>query len=230
VKFADFANSGELDIAQTNGFIRGTTNRWPQLQELAMSNDALVANPFFWGNANSGDDIAGGETMRFFVKGDDGRYVDLAPELGLAVPIPTRGVATGDADGDGLLDFAVARQYGEPIFYHNEAPAPGGHLNLVLTHEQPQTVGSAPAAGSPVTGAQVEVTTADGKKYIQRVDGGSGHAGKRSSEVHIGLGDAKGPVKVHLQWRDRTGEARQQQLELGQGRHALVLGKSARER
>lgn len=230
VKLADFANSGELQITQTNGFIKGSTNRWPQLQELAMANDSLVANPFFWPNANAGDDLAGSETMRFFVKGADGRYTDLAPELGLAVPIPTRGIATGDADGDGLLDFAVARQYGAPIFYHNQAPAPGGYLNLVLTHEQAASAGGVPALGSPATGAQVTVTTADGKKYIQRVDGGSGHAGKRSSEVHIGLGDAAGPVQVHLKWRDRQGKAQEQVLELEQGKHALVLGDTAEER
>jgi hypothetical protein len=230
VKLADFANSGELEIAQTNGFVKGYTNRWPQLQELAMSNDSLVADPFNWPNANSGDDIAGSETMHFFVKGPDGRYTDLAPELGLAVPIPTRGIATGDADGDGLLDFAVARQYGDPIFYHNEAPARGGYVDLVLTHDQAAAEGSAPAPGSPATGAQVKVTTSDGKSYIDRVDGGSGHAGKRSSEVHIGLGDAKGPVTVELKWRDRQGKAHQQTLELSQGRHSLVLGTSATER
>jgi len=230
VKLADFTNSGELDIAQTNGFIKGSTNRWPQLQELAMANDSLVANPFNWPNANSGDDIAGSETLRFYVKGADGRYTDLAPELGLAVPIPTRGVATGDADGDGKLDFAVARQYGEPIFYHNEAPSPGGYLNLNLTHEQAASQGSAPAPGSPATGAQVKVTTADGKSYIQRVDGGSGHGGKRSTEVHVGLGDAKGPVKVELSWRDRQGQTHKQELELDQGKHSLVLGETAEER
>jgi hypothetical protein len=229
-KLADFANRGELDIAVTNGFIRGSTNRWPQLQELAMANDSLVSNPFFWPNANAGDDIAGSETLRFFVKGEDGRYTDIAPELGLAVPIPTRGIATGDADGDGLLDLAVARQYGEPVYYHNEAPDAGGYLNLKLTHERARTVGDAPAPGSPATGAQVTVTTADGKKYIQRVDGGSGHGGKRSSEVHIGLGDAEGAVTVCLEWRDRQGKTHKQELELSQGRHEFVLGATAEEK
>jgi enediyne biosynthesis protein E4 len=229
-KLADFANKGELDIAVTNGFVKGITNRWPQLQELAMANDSLVADPFNWPNANSGDDIAGSETLHFFVKDADGRYHDLAPELGLAVPIPTRGIATGDADGDGDLDLAVARQFAEPIFYDNQAPKPGGYLDLLLTHEQAASVGSAPAPGSPATGAQVKVTTADGKVYIQRVDGGSGHGGKRSSEVHIGLGNAAGPVQVQLQWRDRQGVAHQQNLELSQGRHSLVLGDQAKER
>jgi len=229
-KLADFANSGELDIAQTNGFIKGATNRWPQLQELAMANDALVASPTFWPKANAGDDLAGSETMRFYVKGPDGRYTDLAPELGLAVPIPTRGIATGDSDGDGRLDLAVARQYGEPVFYRNEAPKAGGYLNLSLTDEGPVSAGSAPAPGSPATGAEVTVTTADGKKYTQHVDGGSGHAGKRSNEVHVGLGDARGDVRVHLQWRDPHGAVHQQDLQLSQGRHELVLGESAEER
>ncbi|HET9139993.1 ASPIC/UnbV domain-containing protein, partial [Actinophytocola sp.] len=229
-KIADFANSGEQNITVTNGFVRGGTNRWPQLQELAMANDALVANPFNWPNATAGDDIAGNETLRFFVKGPDGRYTDVAAELGLAAPVPTRGIATGDTDGDGRLDFAVARQYGDPIYYHNEAPDPGGYLNLSLTHEQAAAAGSVPAPGSPATGAQVTVTTADGKKYVGRVDGGSGHGGKRSSEVHIGLGDAAGPVQVHLQWRDRHGDVQQQDLVLSQGRHALVLGATANER
>lgn len=229
-KIADFSNSGEADIAISNGFVKGHTNRWPQLQELAMANDSLVANPFNWPNANLGDDIAGGDTLHFFVRKDDGSYIDLAPELGLAVPIPTRGIATGDADGDGLLDFAVARQYGDPIFYHNESGAGGGYLDLKLTHEQEQTVGGAPVAGSPVTGAQVMVTTQDGTCYIGRVDGGSGHAGKRSSEVHIGLGAATGPVTVEIQWRDRQGKTREQTLELSQGQHSLVLGETAKER
>ncbi|MDQ2586820.1 CRTAC1 family protein [Saccharothrix yanglingensis] len=229
-KLADFTNRGELDIAVTNGFVRGATNRWPQLQELAMSNDALVSNPFFWPNTNAGDDLAGSETLHFFVKGEDGRYTDLAPELGLAVPIPTRGIATGDADGDGLLDFAVARQFDEPVYYHNEAPEPGGYLNLSLTREQAPSTGAAPAPGSPATGAQVTVTTADGKKYVQRVDGGSGHGGKRSTEVHIGLGDAAGDVQVCLEWRDRQGEVHKQEFELGQGKHEFVLGDSAEEK
>jgi enediyne biosynthesis protein E4 len=229
-KIADFANRGESDITVSNGFVKGTTNRWPQLQELAMAHDGLVANPWFWPNANEGDDIAGGDTLHFFARGNDGRYSDIAPQLGLSIPIPTRGIATGDADGDGRLDFAVARQYGDPIFYHNEAPNPGGYLHLNLTHEQAASAGSVPAPGSPVVGAQVTVTTADGKRYIQRVDGGGGHGGKRSTDINIGLGGAQGPVQVHLQWRDRDGIAHSQDLQLSQGRHSLVLGDQAKER
>jgi len=82
-----------------------------------------------------------------------------------------------------------------------------------------------------VVGAQVRVTTAEGQTFVTRVDGGSGHSGKRSHEAHIGLGrDVTGPVRVDLRWRDRTGQVRQQELELTPGWHTLRLGTQAQER
>ncbi|MCT9933228.1 CRTAC1 family protein [Planotetraspora sp. A-T 1434] len=231
VKIEDFNNGGELSIAQATGFIKGQTDRWPQLQELATANDELLQNPFWWPNAQLGDDIGGNQTLHFFVKGPTGRYIDLAPELGLAVPVPTRGIATGDADGDGLLDFAVARQWGEPIFYQNQSPPTGAFLGLRLTHDATPVAGTLPAAGSPVTGAQVCVMTHDGRKFIARVDGSSGHSGRRTTDVHIGLGpNVTGPLMVNLRWRDRTGQIHNQDLELAPGWHSLKLGQQAKEK
>ncbi|WP_409492874.1 CRTAC1 family protein [Amycolatopsis sp. cmx-11-12] len=228
VKIADFDNSGDPAIAQATGFVKGAVNRWPQLQELATANDGLLDNPLWWPNLKAGDDLAGDQTLHFFVKGSDGRYTDLAPKLGLAVPVPTRGIATGDADGDGRLDLAVARQWEAPVFYHNDSPDTGSFLGLRLSHDAPSSAGPSAATGSPVIGAEATVTTADGRKLIGRVDGGSGHSGKRSHELHIGLGEkVSGPVQVHLQWRDRTGQVRQQDLSLNAGWHDLRLGAQA---
>ncbi|MFI5929084.1 CRTAC1 family protein [Micromonospora sp. NPDC051543] len=234
VKLADFNNSGDLVVAQTTGFVKGEVNRWPQLQELAMSNDELVSNTLFWPHVTSGDDIGGSQRLHFFVKDSDGRYQDVAGQLGLAVPVPTRGIATGDADGDGRLDFAVARQWDAPVFYHNTGPSQGSFLGLRLTHPATSAEAAAPAGlaapGSPVVGAQVTVKTPDGRTFVSRVDGGSGHGGKRSQDVHIGLGDAAGPLEVHLRWRDRGGQVREQDLRLNPGWHALQLGSNAQER
>ncbi|WP_405146025.1 CRTAC1 family protein [Sphaerisporangium sp. NBC_01403] len=231
VKMEDFNNAGELSIAQATGFVKGQTDRWPQLQELATANDQLLQNPFWWPNAQAGDDIGGNQTLHFFAKGPTGRYVDLAPELGLAIPVPTRGIATGDSDGDGLVDFAVARQWGEPVFYQNQSASSGAYLGLRLTRDQAPVAGTLPAPGSPVTGAQVTVKTADGRSFIGRVDGSSGHSGRRSTDVHIGLGqNVTGPVQVHLRWRDRTGQVHDQDLQLTTGWHSLVLGQQAKEK
>lgn len=230
VKIGDYNNSGELAIAQATGFVQGEVNRWPQLQELATANDALVSNPTWWPNARSGDDIGGDQTLHFFARAADGRYADIAPHLGLAVPVPTRGIATGDADGDGLLDMAVSRQFEEPVFYQNVSPSPGTFLGLRLIHEGSKTKGSLPAHGSPAVGAKVTVRTPDGRTFIQRSDGGSGHSGKRSHDVHIGLGDVTDTVWVCVEWRDRQGQAHMQELWLKPGWHSLELGSQAKER
>ncbi|MEV0774239.1 CRTAC1 family protein [Streptomyces sp. NPDC050433] len=221
VKMGDFDNDSQLEITQATGFVKGKRNRWAQLQELATANDGLLADPTWWPHVRPGDDLAGDQTMRFFAKGDDGRYANLSEELGLAVPVPTRGQAIGDANGDGRLDLAVAHQWGEPAFYLNESRDTGDFLGLKLTHP----------SGSPVVDAQVTVTLPDGTRRISRVDGGGGHSGKRSHDVHIGLGEqGDAPVQVRIRWRDRAGETRQQDLRLTPGWHALRLGSEVKER
>ncbi|MEU4642913.1 CRTAC1 family protein [Micromonospora sp. NPDC023814] len=229
VKFGDFTNRGEPAIVQTAGFVKGEVNRWAQLQEAATANDDLLSNPRWWPRVEQGDDIAGGQHLAFHVRGADGRYEDLSHELGLADRVPSRGIATGDADGDGRLDFAVARQWDAPVFYRNDSPDTGSFLTLRLLHEQAPAAGPLAGAGSPVVGAHVRVTTPDGRVLIDRVDGGSGHSGRRSNEVSLGLGDATGPVSVHLTWRDRSGAPHEQELSLTAGRHTLTLGSQARE-
>ncbi|WP_320066303.1 VCBS repeat-containing protein [Micromonospora sp. RTGN7] len=227
VKLADFTNRGVLDIVQTSGFVKGTVNRWAQLQEAATANDTLLEHPLWWPHVKVGDDIAGGQHLRLHARGPDGRYVDLSAELGLAVPVPTRGVAVGDSDGDGRLDMAVARQWDAPVFYHNDSPVSGSSLELRLTHEGS---GGAPGQlGSPVIGASVTVTTPDGRILLGRVDGGGGHSGRRSFDAVVGLGRVDGPLRVRIDWRDRTGAPHQQELRLAPGRHALTLGAQARE-
>ncbi|GAA0565891.1 CRTAC1 family protein [Actinomadura livida] len=235
-KTADFDNDGVLEVVQTTGFVKGKVNRWAQLQELATANDALVASPYWWPHVREGDDIAGDQAPAFFAQGEDGRYSNISDELGMAIPIPTRGVATGDADGDGRLDLAIARQWDEPLFYRNDGPASGASLALRLIHPPGPGKKAAtgaegdalPAPGSPVVGAQVTVKTG-GRTLRGRVDGASGHGGKRSHEVFIGLGDEHGPVTAHLAWRDRTGQVREQDLTLAPGQHVLQLGAHAQE-
>jgi hypothetical protein len=230
-KMADFLNNGKLSILQADGFVQGRTDRWNWLQEMAMTNDDLLSNPAMWPNIQPGDDVAGHETMAFYAMGPNGKYVNIGTQLGLTDQTPTRALATADTTGTGALDFAVARQWGPPAFYANESPNRGGYLDLGLyrpsSDSRPGT-GMA-GVGAPAYGTTVTVTLPDGSKQISQLDGGGGHSGFRSFEVHFGLGSVTSPVPVALHWRDANGNEHNETERLSPGTHSLVLTSTAQE-
>jgi hypothetical protein len=233
VKMGDFLNRGNLDVVQTDGFIRGTIDRWNWLQEMAMTNDDLLSNPADWPLVKPGDDIAGHQCLAFYASAPGGGYLNIDNQLGLCGnTTPTRGVATADTRGDGRLDFAVARQWGPPAFYANNSPDLGHYLGLNLYRPVAGTgagtAGGLAALGSPAYGTTVQISY-PGHTQVSQLDGGSGSGGKRSFQVNFGLGAYTGPVTVHLHWRNSLGQLSQQTLTLAPGSHNLVLTSTAQE-
>jgi hypothetical protein len=230
-KLADFDGDGTLEAVQALGFVQGDTNRWADLQELAMANDQLLDNPANWPRFQAGTDLAGHQRIPFFVRSASGRYVDVGRDVGLDSTAVTRGIAIGDADGDGALDFVAARQWDAPAFYHNDRPRPGAFLGLRLSRpaSPPGPARATSGRGSPAIGAEVTVVTPDGRRLVDQVDGGSGHSGKRGPEVVFGLGRAGGLLRVELRWRDAGGHTRQAVTELAPGWHDIRLDATAEE-
>jgi hypothetical protein len=232
IKMGDFLNNGDMSVLQTDGFVKGDIDRWPWLQEMAMTNDDLLSNPAMWPNVGKGDDIAGNQSMAFYAKNSDGKYVNISSQIGTAAKIPTRGLATADTTGSGALDFAVARQWGPPAFFANTSPSKGNFLDLRLYRPASDTSSVAGKGlannGTPAYNATVTVTTPNGTS-ISQLDGGSGHGGFRSFEVHFGLGSFDGAATVNLQWRDVNGQLHQQKQQLTPGVHSLVLTDSVQE-
>ena len=62
----------------------------------------------------------------------------------------------------------------------------------------------------------------------RQVDGGNGHAGKRSPDLHFGLGAQSAAVKVDIKWRDNYGNLRQETHQLNPGWHTLTLASENR--
>ena len=61
---------------------------------------------------------------------------------------------------------------------------------------------------------------------VAQVDGGSGHSGRRSPEIHFGLGpiDNTKPLQVEIRWRDLEGHVKQSIRQLLPGWHTIRLG------
>lgn len=235
-KLADFNNDGIVEAMQAVGFLKGDENRWPELQELASGNDRLLHHPQSWPRFLLGDDLSGHQHNPFFVRASDGRYYDLAPELGLDEPQVSRGIALADVDGDGGLDFVLANQWLPSYFYRNESRDRGKflglHLLLPLRPDTPAKTWTRPghpnadSLGRAAVGATVIVHLANGKQLVAQVDGGNGHSGRRSPELHFGLGDVPvdSPLRVEIRWRDPNGRVCSEVLWLPPGWHTVVLG------
>jgi len=234
-RMADFDNSGALQIVQAVGFIKGKIDRWPELQSLGTSNDSLISDPRLWPSFRPGDDVSGHNETVFFVEGADHRFRNIAAEAGIASPMLGRGIALADVDGDGRLDFIIAGQWGDSYLFKNESSAAGNFLALHLLspvnggpgnfqeragHPGPDLY------GRPAIGATATVHLPDGRTLSAQVDGGSGHSGKRSADLHFGLGGI-GPdatLQMDLAWRDATGRVVKKTIPIHPGWHTVVLG------
>jgi hypothetical protein len=231
VKMGDFLNDGDLNIVQADGFVKGKIDRWNWLQEMAMTNDDLLVNPAMWPNVGPGDDIAGDNVLAFYAKTSGGKYANISKQLGLDVATPTRALATADTTGTGALDLAVARQWGPPAFYANQASDLGNYMNLSLFRPStdPSSAGKGLAnIGSPVYGATATITNSQGTQ-VTELDGGGGHGGFRSFDVRFGLGSYTGTSTVHLKWHDASGTLHNQTMQLSPGNHAIQLSNDAQE-
>ena len=233
-KIADFNNDGQAEILQAVGFLKGDTNRWAELHEVGMGNDQLMSNPNNWHKFEVGDDLSGHDHNPFFVRAKDGRFYDLAFELGLDHPQVSRGIATADVNGDGKLDFAVANQWDTSLFYLNKAENTGEFLGLQLRFpidekaktgvysERPKFDGSS----RPAIGAYISLLMSNGKKQVAFVDGGNGHSGKRSSDVQFGLGkiSREENLNIEVRWIDRNGNLKKQDFSVSKGWNTIILG------
>lgn len=240
IKTADLNNDGAYEVLQATGFLKGKENRWPELQELATANDQLLSNPNVWPRFQPGDALSDRDHNPFYVRAGDGRFYDLAAELGLDQEQVSRGIAVADVNGDGLLDYAVANQWATSFFYLNESRKHGAFLGIRLRlpldqkSVEPTKICSNGQGlnlpGRSAIGAVVTVKLPDGRQLITQVDGGNGHSGKRSPDVHFGLGSLSPTTRlpVEINWRTAQGQVQRQTIQLSPGWHTVILGQPER--
>ncbi|MFI7445608.1 FG-GAP repeat domain-containing protein [Nonomuraea indica] len=223
VKSGDFDGDGDTEIIQATGFVRGDVNRWADLQELAMTNDDLLADPAMWPDFQPDADISGDNPNAFFTRVPDGRYTDVGGDIGVADPGTSRGIATADVDHDGRLDFAVANQWRQSRFYHNTAPERPPFLGLQMM----RPAGGCAAGGdalSPAVGATVRLKAGARGLRTGQVYPANGHAGVAAAELLFALRPDASSAPVEVNWRDTCGRLRTAGVDLPPGWHRLRLG------
>ena len=239
-RLADFDNDGVLEALQTVGFMRGTVNRWPEIQELALVNDLMHPHvSLAWPTIRRGDDVSGHQQNVFFVRDGD-HYVNIASAIDFGEDYVSRGIALADVDGDGDLDLAISNLWGPSTFYENQCSNCGGFLGLHIVRPAAGAEGQGivvrdghPHLGEhvrPAVGTAVRVVRGDGQILIGQVDGGGGHTGKRSPDVLLGLGTNRGEAEVTLRFRLPGSAVRTERLKLQPGWHTVVLGTKDGER
>ena len=132
---------------------------------------------------------------------------------GLLVPGDASSLTVTDLNGDGLADFHVGINDGQPLAFTatGAGQKPGLCLQLRGGETNPDAIG-----------ARVTLVHKDGRRQVQQVSAGGGYLSQSSPRLFFGTGDAgiSGIDHIEVAWPD--GETSEHQAgELGErpGRH-----------
>ncbi len=159
----DAANDGLPDVAIANGHV----------------NDFRPLYPFAM-------------PSRLYEGGPGGRFIDVSDRSGppWSVPRLGRGLASGDLDNDGRIDFLVMAQDGPLAYFHNQSERAGHFVTFRLEGTDSNRDG---------VGARVAIATPGRRQVAQRLGGGS-YLSACDGRLHFGLGASTRVESVEVRW------------------------------
>ncbi|HEY3297820.1 MAG TPA: CRTAC1 family protein, partial [Armatimonadota bacterium] len=127
----------------------------------------------------------------------NGRFVDVSATAGedFQKEAAHRGVAFGDMDNDGRIDMIVTVLNGPLKYFHNVTGGENHWITLNLVGTKSNRMG---------LGAQVHVTTEDGKQQWNEATTAVGYASSSDPRVHFGLGANKKVREIEIRWPSGT--------------------------
>lgn len=123
----------------------------------------------------------------------NGRFEDVVAIAGsgLGGEAAHRGVAFGDLDNDGRVDMIVSVLGGPVKFLHNTTQNENHWISLQLAGTKSNRMG---------LGAQVHITTGDGRSQWNEATTAVGYASSSDSRVHFGLGASREIKDLEIRW------------------------------
>jgi hypothetical protein len=190
-QFGDLNNDGTEDLYLVNGYVSAgeRSSYWYDFAQIAVGHSAIISDAKNW-PAMNGRSLSGYQRKRVWVNDGLGRFVDVAPVVGVNDVYDGRAVALVDLSNRGVLDVIVANQRGPLLVYRNTVQ-PGRHwIDFQLE-------GS--ASNRSAIGARVELHW-NNQVQVQEVNGGSGFSAQNQRRLHFGLGAASGVDQVVVRW------------------------------
>jgi len=123
----------------------------------------------------------------------NGKFEDVSASVGpdFQIEAAHRGVAFGDLDNDGRIDVVVSVLDGPAELFHNVTENGNHWILLKLVGTKSNRMG---------IGAQIHITTEDGKQQWNEVTTAVGYASASDSRVHFGLGKNEKIKEIEIRW------------------------------
>jgi hypothetical protein len=198
-QFGDLNNDGLLDLYLVNGFISASSSSsyWYDYSKVAGGHEVVIGDASHW-PALTGRSLAGFQQKKVWVNDGGGRFVDVAPMVGVTDRHDGRAVALADLFGRGMLDVVVANQNGPLLLYRNDVVPGRNWIAFELEGSCTDDV-TAGCSNRSAFGARVTVHW-DGQQQVQEVSGGSGFCSQNQRALHFGLGEGGEVDKVVIRW------------------------------
>lgn len=194
--FGDFDNDGWPDLLIANGNFSSLMDKLPS-------------------------EVKFHEPIQLFRNTDGRAFQDVSNQAGLNVgPLQSRrGIAFGDINNDGNLDFVVFNVNGPPSLFINETHNDNHRVLFRLVG----TTSNRMAIGARVT------VDAGGMRQIDEVRGGGSYNSSNDTRLHFGLGKAAIMARVEVRWPSGLRQEYQNvpadaiyQIDEGSGIHKLM--------
>jgi enediyne biosynthesis protein E4 len=190
-QFGDLNNDGTLDLYLTNGYVSLDRNRsyWYDFSKIAGGHSAIISDAKNW-PPMEGRSLSGYQTKHLWLNDGNGKFIDVAPAVGVTDTYDGRAVAFADLWNRGVLDIIVANQRGPLLIYKNTVTPGNKWVEFALEGTK---------SNRSAIGAEVTVYW-NGQQQLQEVSGGSGFAAQNQRRLHFGLGKTSGIEKVVIRW------------------------------